>query len=204
MGASHELILTSWRSNGFNITIEGEDGEQATIQVDGEEGTVQIDGEDGEETVSIDAQIDEDGEFTVNVEDQDGEVAVIDSDADEGTVEFETEDGEGSLNVEAGLADDWPDEFPLPDDATVVTSLSFDQNGETGYTATFTGPGGSIDRYLEHFRGLATVASETEVTSDEGGFWTIVWGSEDDPIGTLLLSDNGDELGGQIQIGDFN
>ena len=109
-----EVELDDLEDGDFTVGIEGEDGEQATIQVDAEEGTLQIDSEDGEESVSIDADITDDGEFTVNIEDQDGEVGTIGGDAEEGTFDFESEDGEGSFNLGAELADDWPSEFPLP------------------------------------------------------------------------------------------
>lgn len=146
----------------------------------------------------------EDGEFNITIEGDDGEQASIQVDGDEGTVEFESEDGEGSLNLDAGLADNWPAEFPLPDDVSVLTSLGFSENGEQGFTAVFTGPSGSIDRYLDHFRGLAPVASEVEVTSGEGRIWTILWGTEEDPLGSVVLTDTTDEVGGQINLGTFN
>ena len=194
-----DVDLDDVEDGDFTINFEGEDGEQATININGEEGTVDIETEDGEEgSISIDS---EDG--TVEIE-ADGELTTIEVDEEAGTVEIEGEGGEGSFNLGAGLPDDWPDEYPLPDDATILSSVGFEENGESGFNAVFTGPTGSLDRYLDHFRGLdLPIVSETESVAGESRQWTILWGTEDEPAGSLLVGDNGEEVFGQVTIGNI-
>lgn len=57
----------------------------------------------------------------------------IDSDDDSMTVTFDDEDGEGAVTFGGGLPDDFP--FPLPDEYEVGTSMEFEQDAGTQYSA---------------------------------------------------------------------
>ena len=151
----------------------------------------------------VDVELDdfEDGEFSVTVENDEGEETTIQIDSEEGVFEIESDDGGGVFGVNAGLADGWPDEFPLPDSATVLMSFAGEEDGQLLYNATFSGPEGSLDEYLEHFRGLSVpVAGENELDSDAGRQFSIMWGTEQEPIANAVVGDSQGELSGQIFI----
>ena len=146
----------------------------------------------------------EDGEFTVNIEGEDGEEATLEIDGEQGTIEFESEDGEGSATFGSELAEGWPSDYPLPDGVMILTSIAVEGESEDSYTALFTGPTGSMEDYLEHFRNLnVPMGGETETISGDVRNVVILFGSEEEPLGTVFLTDTGDEVSGQIGIGDF-
>ena len=151
----------------------------------------------------LDVEVDdiESGDITVNVENEDGEESTIVFDGDQGTVEFDSEDGQATIGVDTGLAEGWPDEFPLPDDAIVNGSLA-DRNAERSFfNASFSGPFGSIESYLEHFRTLSPpILSESDFTGSDSQQYTIMWGTEEQPLANLLLFEADGELNGQISI----
>ena len=198
-----EVELDDVEDGNFDFTIEGEDGEQATIEVNSDEGTVQIESDNGEETVNIDAQFEEDGDFTVVAENEDGEeIAVFEGDGEEGTFDFETDEGDASLSVGSELVEGWPSEFSLPDDAIVTSSVGItDEDGTRGFNTFFEGPAGSFDSYVEHFRSVAPVVTDEEVLLEGTQVQRIEWGTEGDIVGALVLIDDGGVLGGQISLG---
>ncbi len=159
--------------------------------------------EEGLEEGGIDVDLDdiEDGEFNVTVTDENGEEATLDINGEEGTVEFESEDGEGELEIGAGLADGWPDEYSLPGDVIIQTSLGFDEEGQQTFQAIFTGPEGSLDRYYEHFKAFdLPIFQETNATTADGEQRTINWGTDDEQTGTLFLSEGDGEVFGQVTL----
>ena len=78
-----DVDLDDVEDGDFTINFEGEDGEQATININGEEGTVDIETEDGEEgSISIDSEdgtveIEADGELRIEHVAEDGTVTVL-------------------------------------------------------------------------------------------------------------------------------
>lgn len=159
--------------------------------------------EQGLEEGGIDVDLDDiaDGEFEVTVTDENGEEATIQIDGEEGVVEFDSEEGEGTIGIDAGLAEGWPDEYPIPDDAVIVSSLSFQEEAESTFQTMFTAPPGSLDRYYEHFQAFdLPIFAETNSTTADAVQRTINWGTDDEQTGTFFISDNGEEVFGQITL----
>lgn len=126
----------------------------------------------------------------------------IEGDGEEGTFDVESDEGDLLFSGGTELVDGWPSQFSLPDDAVVIASvITNGEDGTPGFSTVFEGPPGSFDSYAEHFRGLAPVAVEGEAPLDGGQLISIEWGTEDDPIGFLLLMDDGDVVTGQIGLG---
>ena len=159
--------------------------------------------ERGLEEGGVDVDLDDlaDGEFEVTVTDENGEEATIQIDGDEGVLEIDSEDGEGTFSVDSGLADGWPDEFALPDDAVIVSSVSFEEEAQSTFQAIFTAPPGSLERYYEHVQAFdLPIFSETNNTTGDVVQRAINWGTDDEQTGTFFISDDGQEIFGQITL----
>lgn len=140
----------------------------------------------------------EDGEFTINIEDENGE-GTFTVDAEGGQLEFENEDGSGTLTTDTELPADWPNGYPLPDGAGILSTGRFEEGDSVSYVAAIEGPAGSFDAYLAHFQGIGQpVLNQSDFSGDGAQQATITWGTDDAETGTVLIT--GDESGVYAQL----
>ena len=124
-------------------------------------------GADGDDTTADDGDDPDGGDVEVTVEDEDGdETTVRSEETDDGTsTEVETDDGTVGMDTES-LPDEWPEEWPVPEEVSVANMLSLDEDG----TLTIQGMlahDGNVDDAVAYIVGL----------EDEG--WDAVVDEED-------------------------
>ncbi len=142
----------------------------------------------------------EDGEFTINVEDENGE-GTFTVDADGGQLDFETEDGSGSFATDTELPADWPGGYPLPADASVLSTGRFEEGDGVSYFAAIEGPAEAFDAYLAHFQGLGhPVLNQSDFSGDGSRQASITWGTDEAETGTVILTGDDQGVYAQLQV----
>lgn len=152
--------------------IENETGEDVDLEL-GDDGQVEIQTEDGSMTVDENGNmvietpdgttvVDAEGD-AVNVATPDG-TAVISQDGE--TITFEGDDGSGSYSAGTEIPDEFPDDVPLPDGATVLASSVMESNGQSLITLTL-----NVDGELDE-------VGDSVKEQLEGAGWTDTGGME--------------------------
>ncbi|MGM8211307.1 hypothetical protein ACLIBH_00790 [Virgibacillus sp. W0430] len=94
-------------------------------------------GEDGESV-----EISKDGATITNDE---GKEAAINIDKDEGSMTISGEDGDLNIGVNSEIPEGFPSDIPIPDDITIVSSASIDNDTERGSSVNFLSDGNYDD-----------------------------------------------------------
>ncbi len=105
------------------------------------------------------------------------------------TVKIDEDDGSGQVSFGGGLPDDFP--FPLPDEYEVGTSMEFEQDGGTSYSAVIhTGPDefdALASMYESWLNDQGFEVSKTELVSDDKKV-TFLMGQREDAAADISLA----------------
>jgi len=178
--------------------IENETGEDADVEL-GDDGQVQIQTEDGSMTVDEDGNVvietpdgttvvDAEGD-AVNVDTGDG--AAVSGDGE--TLTIEGDDGSSTYTAGGDIPDEWPDDLPLPDDATVLASSVMEGNGQNVITLSL-----NVDGELEEVGDSVKEQLEDAGWTDMGGmeapdglYWSFTKGDLSLALGAAPGTTNG-------------
>lgn len=148
-----------------------------------------IENETGE-SVDLDIDLDSD-DGSLTIKDENGET-VIDFDAEDDVVRIETEDGSQAISG-GELAEGWPEHYPLPDGANVLSSLRFEDanEGVVTYNASFDGVSG-FDDAEALFRSFGDTPTADSLTQSNGArTLTLLFENGKESV-TVLLNEDAD------------
>jgi len=141
---------------------------------------------------------------SVDIETEDGDAKVsVGGDEDEPTVKIETDEGTFSGGGGATLPESFPDDFPLPDDATVQFSGTQETENGDALTVAFTVPDGPKDTwefFLEELPDAGYDVTEQASGGDGDEFGGTIGFERDGATGAVVVAGQGGESSVSVSI----